>query len=72
MATAPALVEVILKDEDPHAQPGALSALRLMRLRGREALPAPREAARDGNRDVQRRAEDALKEIERTVQKDDR
>jgi HEAT repeat protein len=68
-SAVPALVEVILHDEDQHARDGALGALCVMESHGKEALPALREAARDENKDVQRRAEDAVKEIEQEIER---
>lgn len=69
-AAIPTLVEVILHDEDQLAREGALAALCMTASHGKDAkdaLPGLREATRDENKDVRRRAEEAVKEIEREI-----
>ena len=68
-AAVPALVEVVLNDEDPHARAGAVAALRMMGPRAKDAEPDLRRAAREGEGEARRRAEEALLEIERAAGK---
>jgi hypothetical protein len=59
---APALVEVILHDDDPHARAGALEALRMTAERGKPVEPELRRVANEGDGEARRRAEDILAE----------
>jgi hypothetical protein len=59
---APALVEVILHDDDPHARAGALEALRMMGERGKPVEPELQRVANEGDGKTRRRAEEILAE----------
>ena len=68
-AAVPALVEVALNDEDPHARAGAVAALRMMGPKAKAAEPDLRRAASEGEGEARHRAEEALQEIERATGK---
>jgi HEAT repeat protein len=71
-AAIPALVNVILHDDDEHAQGGALAALMLMGARAEPAMEQLRGALEDDSAEVRRRAGKALQEIETAKARQDR
>ena len=62
-AAIPALIEVILHDEDEHAQAGAVLALSMMEAKVEPALEMLRKAATGANEELRRRASYALATI---------
>jgi hypothetical protein len=66
-AAVPALVDVILHDDDSHARDGAISAICQMYSQARVALPALQDATGDRNEEVQRRAREAIGKIEQVL-----
>jgi hypothetical protein len=68
----PALVEVLLNDEDSHARAGAVAALGMMKTRAKAAEPFLKRAASEGDGEARRWAQDALQEIERATSRDEK